>query len=166
MPPSHFSVYAFPLSIFPVSHSCPPISSFYLCRFELSLSHRDITPLTSQIQRERLITSVQLSVWNYCRQASIPPTLSSSDSGGRRAHHAAASSPQLYAVCITSLPHLLSALLGLIPKESNFALTQNSRSKRQSQDFMAFMGIRHSVQSKPLRGILLVRKKGDYSEAV
>lgn len=34
----------------------------------------------------------------------------------------------------------LSALLDLIPAESNFTLTQNSRSMRQSPDFMAYMG--------------------------
>ncbi len=79
-------------------------------------------------------------------------------------HHAAVSNPIsvkicLYTVCIS---HWLSALL----KESNFALTQNSRSKRQSPDFMAFMGIRHGMQNKPPRGILPVRKEGDYSEPV
>ena len=72
----------------------------------------------------------------------------------------------LYTAYIIPLPYLLSALLDLIPEESNFALTQNSRSERQSLDFMAFMGIRHGAQNKPPRGILLVREEGDYSEPV
>lgn len=64
-------------------------------------------------------------------------------------------------VSLLSISHLLSALLDLIPKESNFALTQNSRSKRQSLGFMAFLGIQRTVQCKPLKGISSVRKEGD-----
>lgn len=143
--------------------------------------------LPSQIQKQCLISSLSFSGLNYCRQAlsrqhqanitsniflfqivgtetrfpqrfnmllSLPPTLPV---------HIHYVSPHSLSLTHT---HLLSALLDLIPRESNFAITQNSRSKRQSPDFMSCMGIRRSVQNKPPRGILLVRKEGDYSEPV
>lgn len=116
-----------------------------------------------------------------CIKPALHPTLSYSNCGSREHVPTADSAcrrlsprPFLYTFVsmkyasslFVSLTHLLSAPSDLIPKESNFALTQNSRSKHQSPDFMAFVGIRRSVQNKPRRGILLVREEGDYSEPV
>lgn len=192
LPPLKVLVPILPTSLplhFPVHHSFPPCLSLQLCRSEGNSLHRDIMALTSPIQSECLISSVSLSGLNYCRQAlsrqhqaNIPSNTFLFKLWEQRAcshrdstwYCLSTTLPVhicLYTVCTTprppfSLSHLLSTLLDLIPEESNFALTQNSRSKRQSPDFMAFMGIRHGVQNKPARGILLVRKEGDYSEPV
>lgn len=164
---------------FPAPHSFPPCLSLQFCRSEGSSLHRDIT-LTSQIQQECLISSVSFSGLNYCRQAlsrqhqanihHFPiQTVGAESTFPPSVTILLSLSPSLpVQICLYTvwISHLLSALLDLILKESNFALTQNSRSKRQSPDFMAFMGIRHGMQNKPPRRILLVRKEGDYSEPV
>lgn len=168
----------FCLLYFAVTHSFLPCLALQFCRSEGSSLHRDIIAPTSQIQQECLHILLPI-LWFELLQTGLIQTSSSQHTSNtflfklreHRAHsHQDSSCTNLFLyvshVSHLSHSHLLSALLDLIPKESNFALTQNSRSKRQSPDFMAFMGIRHSVQNKPLRGILLVRKEGDYSEPV
>ena len=167
-----------------------PLFTFLQIREDLIMKgyHDSNISDTKKKKKKKKECSVSLSGFNYCRQALSrlhqanittntflfklreQRACSHRDSTCRRL------SPQPFLCTFVSIKYVSSLLVSLtrslsalsdpIPKESNFALTQNSRSKHQSPDFMAFMGIRHSVQSKPRRGILLVRKEGDDSEPV
>lgn len=182
-----------PLRLPPSPHSPSLVSSLPLFTFlqtRVGAHYEGISWLERlRYKKECLTSSVSLSGFNYCRQAlsrlhqasitsnaflfelwergarshcrfSMPPPLSATLPVHIRLHEI-----RIVPFCLAhSL--VLSAPSDLIPKESNFALTQNSRSKHQSPDFMAFVGIRRSVQNKPRRGILLVREEGDYSEPV
>lgn len=164
-----------PLHI-PVPHCFSLHLSLPFCRSEGGSLHRDIMTLPSQIQKQCLISSPLLSGLNYCRralsrqhQANITSNISFSKLWEQRARSHRDSTCRCLSLpdasCtqtldITSLSHLLSALLDLIPRESNFVITENSRSTRQSPDFESCMGMKRSVQNKPPRGILLLRKEG------
>lgn len=155
-------------------HVCLSISQFPTPFLQRGSLHTDIVILPSPIQQQRPPHILLLTHWfellqtgliqtasgqHYVQQFLIPNCVSGEHIPTEIQHAAVflSNSSCAHAVCINSLTHshLLSAQLDLIPRQSNLAITQNSRSKQQSPDFYVLQGDKiQRAAKKPHWGIL------------